>query len=154
MTFTDRVSTDLRGGRFNALLVATFAGLAILLAIVGIHAAMTYAVAGKTREFGVRLALGARPSALIRATLAQSGRIGLIGGALGITGVLVIARLLGDAWYLVPGKHNGLLYEVTTTDPIVLTASFAGVIVVAIAAATMPARRVGSVDPVTALRSE
>jgi putative ABC transport system permease protein len=153
-TFTDRVSTDLRGGRFNALLVATFAGLAILLAIVGIHAAMTYAVAGRTREFGVRLALGARPAALMRATLAQSGRIGLIGGALGIAGVLVIARLLGDAWYLVPGKHNGLLYHVTTTDPAVLTASFVGVIVVAVAAATMPARRVGSVDPVTALRSE
>jgi len=153
-TFTDRVATDLRGGRFNALLVATFASLAILLAIVGIHAAMTYAVAGRTREFGVRLALGAEPGKLIRATLAQSGRIGLIGGALGIAGALAISRLIGDAWYLVPGKHNGLLYEVSTADPAVLIASFAGVIVVAVAAATMPARRVGAVDPVNALRSE
>jgi predicted permease len=153
-TFTDRVATDLRGGRFNALLVATFASLAILLAIVGIHAAMTYAVAGRTREFGVRLALGAEPARLIRSTLAQSGRIGLIGGALGVAGALTISRLIGDAWYLVPGKHNGLLYEVSTTDPFVLLASFAGVVVVAIVAATLPARRVGAVDPANALRSE
>jgi ABC-type antimicrobial peptide transport system permease subunit len=73
---------------------------------------------------------------------------------LGIVGVLAIARLLGDAWYLVPGSHSGLLFEVTTTDPLVMTASFAGVIVVAIAAATIPANRVGAVDPVEALRSE
>ena len=63
-------------------------------------------------------------------------------------------RVIGNTWYLVPGSHNGLLYEVTTTDPAALSLSFAGIILVALAAAAVPARRVGRVDPVLALRSE
>jgi putative ABC transport system permease protein len=153
-TFEDRVVRVLRGDRFNAMLVATFAGLAILLAVVGIHAAITYAVAGRTREFGIRLALGAHPAQLVRTTLLQSGRIGLAGAVLGMLATLVIARVIGNAWYLVPGSHNGLLFEVSTTDPVTLGASFVGIIAVALAAAAIPARRVGAVDPVRALRSE
>jgi putative ABC transport system permease protein len=111
-------------------------------------------VAGRTREFGVRLALGAQPSRLVWATLWQWGRLGVVGGALGIAATLVLARVIGNTWYLVPGSHNGLLYEVTTTDPAALSLSFAGIILVALAAAAVPARRVGRVDPVLALRSE
>ena len=153
-TLDDRVARVLQSDRFNALLFSTFAGLAILLAVVGIHAAIAYAVAGRTREFGVRLALGAHPAQLVRNTLMQSGRIGLAGGLLGLVATLGIARVIGNAWYLVPGSHNGLLYDVSTTDPITLVSSFLGIIVVAMVAAAIPAKRVGAVDPVQALRSE
>jgi putative ABC transport system permease protein len=152
--FEDRVARALQGDRFNTLLVSTFALLAVLLAAVGIHGAIAYAVAGRTREFGVRLALGAQPSRLVWTTLWQWGRLGVIGGVLGIAATLALARVIGNAWYLVPGSHNGLLYEVTTTDPAALSLSFAAIILVALAAAAVPARRVGRVDPVLALRSE
>ena len=153
-TFEDRVARALQGDRFNTLLVSTFAVLAVLLAAVGIHGGIAYAVAGRTREFGVRLALGAQPSRLVWTTLWQWGRLGVIGGMLGIAATLALARVIGNAWYLVPGSHNGLLYGVTTTDPAALSLSFAGIILVALAASAIPARRVGRVDPVRALRSE
>jgi ABC-type antimicrobial peptide transport system permease subunit len=87
-------------------------------------------------------------------TLLQSGRIGLAGGVLGIVATLAIARVIGNAWYLVPGSHNGLLFGVTTSDPLTLVSAFLGIIAVALMAAAIPARRVGAVDPTSALRSE
>jgi ABC-type antimicrobial peptide transport system permease subunit len=67
---------------------------------------------------------------------------------------LAIARLMGDALYLVPGEHNGLLYGVSTTDPAMLASALAGIVLVALVAGAIPARRVGRVDPVLALRNE
>jgi ABC-type lipoprotein release transport system permease subunit len=71
-----------------------------------------------------------------------------------VAGTLVLARAMGDALYLVPGEHNGLLYQVSTTDPAMLACAFVGIVLVALVAATVPARRVARVDPVLALRSE
>jgi putative ABC transport system permease protein len=151
-TFDARVSDALQGDRFNLLLTCAFAAAAVLLAAIGIYGAVAYAVQARTREFGVRLALGARPSLLVGSALWQAARIGVVGGAVGVGLMLVLAGLVGDALYLVPGSHNGLLFNVTTTDPAMLACAFAGIVGVALLAGAMPARRIGSVDPVKALR--
>ena len=78
----------------------------------------------------------------------------LTGGVAGIVGALLLARWVGDGLYLVPGKHSGLLYNVKTTDPIALAGALAGVVVLALLAGVIPARRVSKIDPVRALRAE
>jgi ABC-type antimicrobial peptide transport system permease subunit len=136
------------------LLLAGFAAMAILLAIVGVYGAIAYAVQMRTQELGVRLALGARPSRLVGTTLRQAGWLGVAGGAAGAGLVILLARLIGDALYLVPGSHNGLLYGVSTTDPAMLAGAFLGIVVVALLAALVPARRVARLDPLAALRRD
>ena len=153
-TLEARVDAALKGDRFNLLLIAGFAVVAILIAGVGIYGAMACAVQERTREFGVRLALGQQPDALLRATLWQSTRFGIYGGVLGLAAVLIIARLLGNALYLVRGEHNGLLYGVTTTEPFALISAAAGLIAIATVSGLLPARQVTRVDPVIALRNE
>jgi putative ABC transport system permease protein len=153
-TFEQRVRDALQGDRFNLLLIAGFAAVAVLLAAIGVYGTIACAVEARTREFGVRLALGARPSRLLGAALWQAVRLALVGAGAGVAGTLVLARAMGDALYLVPGEHNGLLYQVSTTDPAMLACAFVGIVLVALVAATVPARRVARVDPVLALRSE
>ena len=136
------------------LLVSTFAALAILLAAIGIYGTAAYHVQARTRELAVRLALGARPAALASAALLRVGRLAAGGALLGLVATLAIARLLGNALYLVPGEHNGLLYGVTTTDPAMLTVAVAGILIIAVVAAALPARHVTRVDPAQALRAE
>ena len=153
-TMAQRVDEALQGDRLNMLLIASFAAIAIVLAAVGIYGAMACAVQERTREFGVRLALGQQPAAMVRATLWESVRFGLVSGVSGLAIVLVIARLLGNALYLVRGEHNGLLYGVTTTDPIVLGGAAAALILIATLAGVIPARQVARVDPLIALRAE
>jgi putative ABC transport system permease protein len=153
-TMTQRVDEALQGDRLNMLLIAGFAAVAIVLAAIGIYGAMACAVQERTREFGVRLALGQQPRAMVRATLWESARFGVLGGALGLSITLVIARLLGNALYLVRGEHNGLLYGVTTTDPIVLGGAALSLILIATLAGVIPARQVSRVDPLVALRAE
>lgn len=150
----ERVATALRGDRFNLLLISGFAGVALLLSIVGVYGAVAYNVQARTREFGVRLALGARPLSLINAALRDAARFGVLGGSLGVAGTLALAALVGDGLYLVAGSHNGLLYDVTTTDPVTLATAFSGIVVVAILAGAIPALRVARVDPAAVLRNE
>ena len=153
-TFEARLADALQGDRFNLLLTSAFAAVAVLLASIGVFGAVAYAVQARTREFGVRLAFGALPSQLIVSALWQAGRIAVVGGAVGLGVTLILARLIGDALYLVPRSHNGLLYGVTTTDPMMLGCAFGGLVLVALLAGAVPARRVGAVDPVQALRAE
>ncbi|HUL74773.1 MAG TPA: ADOP family duplicated permease [Vicinamibacterales bacterium] len=153
-TFDERVAHALEGDRFNFRLVGTFAALAILLAAIGVYGAVAYSVQTRTREFGVRLALGARPGRLVGAAIGRAASLGAIGGVLGVASALVIAILIGSALYVVPGEHEGMLFGVTTTDPTILASAFAGIVVIAIAAGTIPARRVARVDPVLALRND
>jgi len=153
-TFDERIAHALEGDRFNLRLVATFAALAILLAAIGVYGAVAYSVQTRTREFGVRLALGARPGRLVGAAIGQAARLGAIGGVIGVASALVIATLLGSALYVVKGEHEGMLFGVSTTDPAMLASAFAGIVVIAIAAGTIPARRVARVDPVMALRND
>ena len=153
-TFDERIATALRGDRFNLLLISSFAGVALLLAAVGVYGAVAYHVQARTRELGVRLALGAGHSRLIGAAVWQTGRLGVLGASLGVGIALAIARVIGDALYLVRGSHNGLLYGVTTTDPVMLASAFVGVSLVTLVAGAIPARRVTRIDPVRALGSD
>ena len=153
-TMAQRVNDALRGDRFHVLLIGMFALVAIVLASVGVYAAMAYAVQQRTAEFGLRLALGARRSAILALAFGQSMRLGLAGTILGLAVSLALARVMGDALYLVERVHNGLIYGVTTTDPLTLGCACAVLAGVAAVAGILPARRAMRVDPVVALKSE
>jgi putative ABC transport system permease protein len=147
-----RVDAALHEDRFHLLLMAGFAGVALLLAAMGIYGAVAYAAEQRRREFGVRLALGANSRRLVTMALGHSVRIAAIGAAAGLAATVVLARLIGNALYLVPRVHNGLLFGVSTSDPLVLGAAVALLLIVTLAASAVPARRIGAIDPLTSLR--
>jgi predicted permease len=149
-----RVAVALQEDRFNFILASGFAMAALLIAAIGIYGAMAYAAVARAREFGVRLALGAAPKRLLSNALWHSARFGVIGGVIGVAAALAVSRWIGDALYLVPGKHNGLLFNVKTTDPVVLASAGAGIVLVAIVAGFIPARRLSKIDPVKILRAD
>jgi predicted permease len=136
----DWVLTD---RRLPMQLLSGFALLALVLAAIGVYGVMAYAVASRTREFGVRMALGARRADVLSMVMGQGVRATLIGVALGLAGAAGATRLLA-----------GLLYGVRPLDP----GTFIGVsvllLVVAVGASLIPARRATAVDPVVALRAE
>lgn len=149
-----RVAVALQRDRFNVLVAAGFSIVAMLLAAIGIYGAMAYAAVARAREFGVRLALGASPPGLLARAMWRAARLGVTGAALGIAAALGAAAWIGNALYTVPGEHNGLLFDVKTTDPAVLGAAAGAVILTAVLSGAVPARRLARVDPVKALRQE
>jgi putative ABC transport system permease protein len=143
LTMRQVVDRALWQPRFSTTLLAAFAGLALVLAAIGIYGVMSYDVGRRTQEIGIRMALGARPADVLRSVLAQGARLTAIGTALGIAGALVLTRYL-----------RTLLYEVTPSDPAAL-AGAAGVLgLVALFAVWAPARRATRVHPIEALRNE
>jgi putative ABC transport system permease protein len=153
-TLDARVNDSLKGARFNLILIASFAIVAIVLACVGIYGTMACSVQERAREFGIRLALGQPPAGILRATVWQSARFGIVASLLGLGASLIIARLIGNALYLVRGEHPGLIHGVTTTDPLTLAGAAAALIVVATLSGVIPARQATSVDPLVVLRTE
>ena len=153
-TLDQRVDNALQEDRFNLMMVTAFASAALLLASVGIFGALAYAVQDRRREFGVRIALGASRPSIVRAAVGQSVRVAGAGGLAGLAATLALARIIGTALYLVPGEHNGLLYGVTTTDPIAFVGAVIALTLVATLAALVPARQATRVDPLVALRNE
>jgi putative ABC transport system permease protein len=129
--------------RFQAMLVAIFAGLALALAAVGIYGVMSYAVARRTQEIGVRLALGAAERQIVGLVLGDTLRLAAAGLVLGLAGALVVGRAL-----------QRLLYGVGATDFATFAATAVLLVVVAIVASWVPARRAMRVDPMEALRIE
>jgi putative ABC transport system permease protein len=129
--------------RFNMLLLALFGLLGLVIAVVGIYGVMAYVVTQRTKEIGIRMALGALPAEIVRSVL---------GGALVYVGIGLAIGLLG-AWTLA-GAIGGFLFEIKPHDPAV----YAGVVAVlglaALLAAALPARRAAAADPLTALRTE
>jgi ABC-type lipoprotein release transport system permease subunit len=129
------------------MLVSIFAALAALLAAVGIYGAIAFSVAQRTREFGLRMALGAMPAAIRRLTLARTTRLTLTGAACGLAVSLILGQLLQSALYLVPHQHSGLIYGVGIRDPLSLSAAAAIVLALAAMASLAPAGRAARVEP-------
>jgi putative ABC transport system permease protein len=140
---TELLSASLARRRFDTLLTGLTAGLALLLAMVGIFGVTAYAVTQRTREIGVRMALGAQPRDVLRLVLGQGLRLILLGIGVGLVAALALTRVLGT-----------MLYGVTATDPLTFIAVSLGLILVALLACYIPARRATKVDPLIALRYE
>ena len=140
----ERVVQDSTASRkFTLLLMEIFAASALVLAGVGIYGVMAFSVTQRTHEIGIRMALGAEKSDLLRMVLWQGLRLALIGVVIGIGGALALTRFLAS-----------LLYGVTPTDPLTFVAVSLILIAVALAACYIPARRATKVDPMVALRYE
>ena len=148
------VTTSLRGARFNLVLISSFASVALLMACVGIYGSMSRVIGERRREFGLRIALGADSAAVMSTAMSQGFRVAAAGVAAGLFGVYVIARLLGNALFLVPGQHPGVLYGVRMTDPLAIGMACTALLAVALTAAAVPARQATRVDPLIALRAD
>lgn len=135
------LSGSLAQRRFNAILLGLFAGLALLLAVVGIYGVISYGVSQRTHEFGVRMTLGAGRTAVLQLVLSQGLKLAGLGLLLGGLASLAATRLL-----------SGLLYQVEATDPLNLLAVAFFLGAVAALACLTPARRASRVDPLVALR--
>jgi putative ABC transport system permease protein len=129
--------------RLSSVLTSVFALVAALLATVGIYSLIAYSVAQRTRELGIRMALGADRGAVIRLIVGEGLLLTSIGIAVGISGALLLTRLL-----------ETLLYDVSPTDPGVLALTAVGVLTIAALASLIPAARALRVDPMAALRAE
>ena len=129
--------------RFQMTLLSVFAALALALAALGIYGVMAYSVAQRAREIGIRMALGADSSLLLRMVVGSGLRLALAGVALGLAGALAGTRLLAS-----------LVYRVSTTDPLTLAATAAVLVTSALLASWIPARRATRVDPAVSLRAE
>jgi putative ABC transport system permease protein len=129
--------------RLTTLVVAAFALLALVLGAVGVYGVVAHLVALRTREIGIRIALGAVPREILRLVLAQGVRLAVVGIALGLLAALAVSRLLGR-----------LLFEVEPTDTPTFVGTAVALAVVALAASLVPALRALRTDPMDALRSE
>jgi ABC-type antimicrobial peptide transport system permease subunit len=129
--------------RFNMLLLAAFAALALLLSVIGIYGLMAYMVNQRTHEIGIRVALGAQARDVLKLIIGQGLRLALGGVALGLAAALVLTRLL-----------TGLLFEVSATDPLTFVSIAVLLVWVALTACWIPARRATQLDPLLALRCE
>jgi ABC-type antimicrobial peptide transport system permease subunit len=137
----ETVGNSLGERRFMMLLLGLFGALALGLAAVGVHGVLAYLVLQRTREIGVRMALGATTGRVLHMVAGQGMRLVLAGLAIGLLGAIALGRLL-----------SGHLLGVTPTDPLSLSAALATVSVSAAVAICLPARRAMRVSPLTALR--
>jgi putative ABC transport system permease protein len=132
-----------QGQRFRAALVSTFAGIALVLAAVGIFGVLTFTVRERMREFGVRVALGATTSDILRLVVGSGLKIAVSGVAIGLAAAAILTRTLAS-----------LLFGVTPLDPVTFLAAPAVLVVTALAACVAPALRAVRVDPAVTLRQE
>ena len=143
LTMEERIADSVAPRRFNMFLLTLFASLAVLLAAVGIYGIMTFSVAQRTHEIGVRIALGARNRDVFQMVLRNGFKLALIGVVVGLAISFAATRLL-----------SSLLFEVSTTDPVVFVFDAFLLVSVSLLACYIPARRATRVDPLEALRYE
>lgn len=143
LTMDQLISKRTANQHFTLVLLMSFAGVAVLLAAVGLYGVISYSTAQRTSEFGVRLALGARPQDLIRLVLRQGILLALIGMAVGSVTAIAAVRVV-----------QSMLFEVKPLDATVFASVAAGLLVVSLAASFIPALRTTAIDPAQALRAE
>ena len=139
----DIVSNSVAQPRFASQILGLFAVLALLLAADGLYGLIAYTVSQRTHEIGIRMALGAEPRDVLKLVIGQGLKLALAGAAIGIVGALALTRLM-----------QGLLFQVSPTDPVTFISVTALLTIVALAASYLPARRAMRVDPMIALRYE
>jgi len=137
------LSESLASRRFIMILLSLFAGMALIVAMIGVYGLLEYSTTQQTHDIGIRMALGARRIDVLTAVLTHGLRLTVIGVVFGLAGALVVMRVL-----------SSLLYDVTATDPVTLVCVSLVLIVVALTASYVPARRAAKIDPMMALRCE
>ena len=142
-TLQEVLESSIAPRRFNTFLLAIFAAAALLLSSIGLYGVISYSVGQRTREIGVRMALGAQPGDILRGTLGQGLRLLTVGVGVGLAASLALTRLMAN-----------LLYRVSATDPLTFFSVAALLVLVALLACYIPARRALRVDPMIALRYE
>ena len=139
------LDTSTAGRRFNTILLGIFAALALSLALVGVYGLISYSTEQRTREFGIRIALGARPRDMVNLVLGQGLRLIAAGALVGVVGAVLMAQFL---------EKSNLLFDVSARDPLTYAAITILLATTGLAACYVPARRAMRVEPTVALRSE
>jgi putative ABC transport system permease protein len=139
----DVIDISVAQRRLTMLLLSIFAGLALVLAAVGIYGVIGYSVSQRTQEIGIRMALGAPRAAVLRMVVGQAMALALVGVVVGAAGAWLLSRVM-----------QKLLFGVTASDPVTFLAVSALLALVAAVAASVPGLRATRIDPVIALRSE
>ena len=142
-TMDQVIGDNAQGQQFLSLLVGSFAGLAVLLAAVGIYGVLSYMVTDRTREIGIRMSLGASRGRVLGQVILEGMRLVVVGFAVGIAGALAAGRVLASP-----------LHEVKPGDPAIFAVTAGFLALVALLACYLPARRAARLDPMTALRYE
>ena len=142
-TLDDVIARTLGTRKFSMTLLAVFASFAVLLAAIGIYGVVSYLVMQRTQEFGIRMALGARPRNVFGIVLGEGARMAAVGVAVGLLGAFALTRVM-----------TKLLFGISATDPLTFAAVTLLLAGVALAACYLPARRAVGVDPMAALRHE
>jgi putative ABC transport system permease protein len=142
-TMEDWVANNAAQPRFNSVLFAAFAAVALLIAAIGIYGVLSYSVNQRTREIGVRMALGASRAEVLRLIVGEGMRMGAAGIAIGLAGAFALSRAL-----------SSLLFNVQARDPLTFAAVALTLLAIAFAACYLPARRATAIEPVIALRDE
>jgi putative ABC transport system permease protein len=142
-TLDEVVARSISEPRFYMVLLGAFAAMAVFLAALGIFGVLSYSVVQRSREIGIRVALGAHPSDVLRMVLGHAAALSLVGVLAGLAGALALSRAIGS-----------LLFELSPTDPLTLGSMAVLLASVALVASYLPARRATRVDPLIALRSE
>jgi putative ABC transport system permease protein len=143
LTLEDRIGAALARPRFNAAMVGGFAGVAMLIAALGVYGMLSYSVSCRRREIGVRLAVGAAPPRIVRIILSEGLRLAVVGVFIGVAAAVAAGRVT-----------RSLVVDVNPSDPRILGVVGLTMLAVAALAAFLPARRASAVDPIVVLRQE